>query len=98
MLCESPGVSLANLPIKAGYFRYSATATDVRRCTDASAGCGVENECHDSNSGCRGGSDPAYNCQSGLEGVFCELCIGWRNGTARVYYVAATGTSVAECR
>ena len=37
--CSMGGVSLGSLKIRAGYFRLSANATDVRRCPDAAAGC-----------------------------------------------------------
>lgn len=97
-LCEEAGVTLSNLPIKPGYFRFSSTAVEVVRCSDSGFGCGVENECIASNSGCRGGSDPALSCHPGLEGIFCELCTEWSNRSARMYYVAATEKSVAECR
>ena len=66
MACNSVGLTIPNLPVKAGYWRASNTSDAVERCNDYDAP-------EDKGSGCIGGSDgPA--CKDSLDGPFCVLC------------------------
>ena len=71
-LCNHVGVTLATLPLKPGYYRTSAAATNIVRCPDAGAGCGAAIECLHSRSGCAGGDSIALSCRPGLTGVCAE--------------------------
>ena len=73
-VCASVGVTLHSLPLKPGYYRASATATNVFRCPDSDAGCGTANECLNSTSACRGGDDFTSICHAGLDGILCAAC------------------------
>ena len=42
--CNNLGVTLASLPLKPGYYRPSTSSVDVRKCSDAGAGCGTATE------------------------------------------------------
>ena len=94
------GSTLAELPLRVGYYRPDDKSFDVGRCPDAGVNCGGKLECGQrSNSGCRGGtSNP---CAATLDGPFCLLCEGsdrdgGANGTL-YYYVAATNEEIARC-
>ena len=108
--CVSLGVSLATLPIRRGYYRASSRSTNVVRCSDSGAGCGTSNECANSTSGCRGGSDFSLACQPSLRGIYCQVCDQPSTGSAsnytnsssysnlpRYYYVPATSSAPAHC-
>ena len=86
------------MPIRRSYYRASPAASVVVRCPDSGAGCGNENECNSTTSGCRGGNNWYTACQPGLSGTFCELCDDGAFGGAKVYYVAATDSDFAHCR
>ena len=68
-ICDDLGATLASLPIKSGYYRASASASNVVRCSDAASGCGIQTECVNATSACRGGPDTALACQPGLHGI-----------------------------
>lgn len=107
--CSMQGSALQSLKLRAGYWRTSTNATDVRRCNDANVGC-TDRFCTYSQSGCMGGSDSARDCRASLDGVFCQLCKSWvspeyarslqaygTNDTVLEYYVGATSTKAAHC-
>ena len=71
------------LEIVAGFYRFSNTSTDLRRCPDAGSGA---------LSGCRGGLDVTNQCQEGLFGAFCRSCEA--TGT---FYEAASASEPARC-
>ena len=86
-------ITLADLPIMAGYYRLSSNQYDVRRCPDANADCPMGlSSCANSTSGCRGGRDMETLCQPGLNGTFCRACI-----SPSEYYVSAEQGIVAHC-
>ena len=95
------GSTLAELPLRVGYFRSNDESFDVRRCPDAGVNCGGKMECGArSHSGCRGGNT-SNPCAATLDGPFCQLCDGSDrdglvNGTL-YYYVAATNEKIARC-
>ena len=74
--CSRPGLLLTTLPLKVGYYRLNESSLDVRRCPDASEGCGGNGagECYESRSVCHGGEDVATQCMPGFTGAFCLLC------------------------
>ncbi len=62
--CDTIGLKIQDLPVKAGWWRASNTSVDVQRCDD-----------HDDRdgSGCVGGPT-AMACKDNLDGPFCVLC------------------------
>ena len=59
--CDTPGSTLATLNLKPGYWRFSASASDVYRCP------GHEESC-------LGGTDPSHYCAPWLGGIYCTQC------------------------
>jgi len=84
------GITLASLPLSAGYWRPTPWSVDIQRCPDAERSCGQAgaSECQ---SGCLGGNDPAKACRGDLYGTFCQLCPDKLNSTgARPFYQVAS--------
>eukprot|EP00964_Phaeocystis_antarctica_P001482 scaffold788_cov74-Phaeocystis_antarctica.AAC.1 len=99
--CKVRGVTVATLPLKAGYWRLSPESTEIKRCPDAA---------HGSDSACVGGdgtSTPAKTrrqlgsssaCRESTTGPYCQLCddeatVG---SGSRLYYSRSTRTC-KEC-
>ena len=96
--CPGVGTTVATLTIMPGYYRLSNASADVRRCPDASANCSDAPECHQTTSGCRStGTATSDGCQESLTGVYCRICSRQPDGL-RVYYSAASGQQVAQCK
>ena len=94
------GSTLERLPLQRGYYRTLSTSNDVRRCSDATVGCGGTGEaaCTQSNSACFGGDDNTLACMPGLTGPFCELCDSSGTGALHFqYYQKATSVANATC-
>ena len=65
--CDTIGLKIQELPLKAGWWRVSNTSFDIKRCEDHS---------DDAGSGCVGGPN-AQACKDNLAGPLCVLCIDW---------------------
>lgn len=93
------GATLAALPLQKGYYRPSTFSTDVRRCPDASEGCGFSDTavCNATLSGCRGGAEVASQCAPSLMGAFCMQCVPADDGIRRFYLAAADSERPATC-
>ena len=62
--CDEPGVTLASLPLRTGYYRTDASSSDLRRCPDFG-----------DSSGCAGGVTLGEGpCKEWLRGPYCRLC------------------------
>ena len=91
------GVTVATLPLKAGYWRLSPESTEIKRCPDAA---------HGNDSACVGGdgtSTPAKTrrqlgssnaCRDTTTGPYCQLCDD--GSGSRLYYSRSTRTC-KEC-
>ena len=96
-VCKVRGVTVATLPLKAGYWRLSPESTEIKRCPDAA---------HDSDSACVGGdgtSTPAKTrrqlgssnaCRDTTTGPYCQLCDD--GSGSRLYYSRST-RACKEC-
>ena len=95
------GVTVATLPLKAGYWRLSPESTEIKRCPDAA---------HGSESACVGGegtSAPAATrrqlgssnaCRASTTGPYCQVCDDEAadGSGSRLYYSRSTRTC-KEC-
>ena len=90
-ICNREGIKLASLPLQVGYFRMSNTSIDIRRCPDATYGCGSlgDDNC---TSACQGGP-VAPGCHETLTGAFCLSC----TSPDGHYYASASATEIARC-
>ena len=83
----TPGSTLAELPVRRGFFRHNAESTDVRLCPDG----------RKTNSACKGAiGGTVEQCQPGTAGTYCLLC----NATStneRMFYVSASADAPATC-
>ena len=70
--CDTIGLKIQELPLKAGWWRVSNTSFDVKRCEDHS---------DDAGSGCVGGPN-AQACKDNLAGPLCVLC---KHGVGHYY-------------
>ena len=95
--CKVRGVTVATLPLDAGYWRLSPESTEIKRCPDAA---------HGNDSACVGGdgtSTPAKTrrqlgssnaCRESTTGPYCQLCDD--GSGSRLYYSRSTRTC-KEC-
>ena len=60
-ICSQPGVELASLPVKPGYYRERSSSQVVRQCQKWPAAC-------------LGGTDPTNQCAAGTQGFYCGSC------------------------
>ena len=60
-ICSKPGVELASLPVKPGYYRERSSSQVVRQCQKWPAAC-------------LGGTDPTNQCAAGTRGFYCGSC------------------------
>ena len=70
--CDTIGLKVQELPLKAGWWRVSNTSFDVKRCEDYN---------DDAGSGCVGGPN-AQACKDNLAGPLCVLC---KHGVGHYY-------------
>ena len=70
--CDTIGLQMQELPLKAGWWRVSNTSSDVKRCEDYN---------DDAGSGCVGGPK-AQACKDNLAGPLCVLC---KHGVGHYY-------------
>ena len=99
-MCEVSGVTVATLPLAAGYWRLGTESTEIKRCPDAA---------HAGGSACVGGtgtSAPAATrrqlgsssvCRASTTGPYCQVCDDeTMDGSGNLYYSHSTATC-KEC-
>ena len=98
VVCKVRGVTVATLPLEAGYWRLSTESTEIKRCPDAA---------HGDDSACVGGSGPAATrrqlggsnaCRASTTGPYCQVCDAEATdgSGSRLYYSRST-RACKEC-